>query len=84
MKELIHKIKVYFLRKELQRCGRFWIGGYNNEMVRITGKRYLRDWEVDQVHTWKQSGKIIEDGVDLVQSTATGRIYTSKMYSWKK
>lgn len=83
MKNIIHKIKVYFLKQELKNCGRFFIGGYQRGMVRITGRRFLHDWEVDQVHKWEDEGKIIEDGFQTIISPH-GQRYTDQMYSWKK
>lgn len=77
MISIITKIKEYLLRQELK--SGFIIGGYNDSMVRVLGKRFLNDREVKIVHRWRSDNKLINAGTSTVTST-NGNVYVDKIY----
>jgi hypothetical protein len=80
MKNIIRKIKNYFLMLELKNNS-FMFGGHNESMVNIIDKRFLSSEEVEQVKEWRKEGKIVEVGTWSVVGHC-GR-YTETTYRYK-
>lgn len=59
----------------------FCFMGYQNSGVRIFGKRFLSPEEVETVKTWKEQGKIMENGTWSV--TGHGGVYTVAKFRYK-
>lgn len=80
--KLLRKIKTWLLKQELT-ANPFTIGGYGDQLIRIRGKRFLSEWEVEQVHKWRQQGRIVENGVHCYTSPVTGIEYCNMEYFYK-
>jgi hypothetical protein len=77
----IVQLKLFLLKREL-RNNDFAIGGYQEGMVKIIGKRFLNQDEVRLVHKYREEGLLEEKGNWSVVSTS-GRPYSCKLYRLK-
>lgn len=80
IKRFRHYLKIFLLMKEL-RSADIFVGGYENKMVRLIGKRFLEGYEVDIVHKLITEGRIVKNGTHSI--TSPSNIYDLEIYKYR-